>query len=103
MTQSGLNPVAFLQHKRDQSSKNGSNADELSSCASCECRLSGCGNRRGTAGNGAVPCDESEVGASEAGGVIAVDYNGAIAKEGCRAVDSGEVEIEIAGSFGKHS
>lgn len=99
MIQFGLNPVACLQYKRDHSSKNGSNADELSSCASCECRLSGCGNRRGTASNGAVPCDESEVGASEAGGVIAVDYNGAITKEGCRALDSGEVEVEIAGSW----
>lgn len=58
------------------------------------------GNRRGTTGNGAVSCDESEVGASQTGGVIAVDNNGAIAKEGGRALDGREVEVEIGGLEG---
>lgn len=61
--------------------------------------LCGGGGRRGTASDGAVSCNEGEVGASKAGGIIAVYHNGAIAKEGSRALGSGDVEVEIA----KHS
>ena len=61
--------------------------------------LSRCGNRGGTASNGAVSCDESEVGTSKAGGVISVDYDGAIAEEGGRPLDGGEIEVKIAGSY----
>lgn len=60
--------------------------------------LSRCGNRRGTASDGAVARNESEVCTSKAGGVISVDHDGAIAEEGGRPLDGGEIEVKIAGS-----
>lgn len=96
VAQSSPNPIASLQRKCNKSSKDGPNADKLSCCASFVCRLSGCGNRCGTASNGAVSCDESKVGASKSGSVIAMDHNGAIAEERGRALGGGEVEIEVA-------
>lgn len=98
MSQSSLDPAASLKHKSNQSSKYGSNADELCGGVSCVRMLSRCGNRGGTASNGAVSCDDSEVGTSKAGGVITVDHNGAIAEEGGRPLGGGEVEVKIAES-----